>query len=67
MEILCVLCSMGWLLAMFALVVFAVSAKVPGKVGDGLILAMVIAFVTGISSCAAEERVCEIAGLEADP
>jgi hypothetical protein len=67
MEILCVLCSMGWLLAMLSMIGFAVAAKVPGKVGDAVILAMVLGFVGGMSSCAAEERVCEIAGLEADP
>jgi hypothetical protein len=67
MEILCVLCSMGWLLTLAALVGFAIAAKIPGKVGDSLILAMVVGFVGGMSSCAAEERVCEIAGLEADP
>lgn len=63
MQIWCVLCSMGWAVGLTSLFILGELTKAP----RWLEAALAFLVIGGFGSCAAEERVCEIAGLEADP
>ena len=65
MTIACVLCSMGGVVAVLALGVLFIATG-PGVRPKLSAIMLTLAFV-GAASCAAEDRVCEIAERQAPP
>lgn len=75
MTVWCVVCSMAWAVALTLVIGLFVLAEVdanadpkrPRTFVHWMGLALFLLLAASVGSCAAEERVCELAGLEADP